>query len=110
MIENHMKSFAPLFIAGVLLAGVSLDASAANFNGKLDVVDYNSASNSARYYSYTAGLSIFAPTGVAGDLLREAYFEKATVNVSYTPIACPGGITGACGNLLFVSVSAAAIP
>ena len=105
-----MKSLVPLLVTGALLAGVSLDAHATNFAGKFDIADNFGTNTSTRFYNATVGLSVFAPAGIPGDLLREAFFRKTYVNVSYTPIACPAGITGSCGTVTTVSVSASNIP
>jgi hypothetical protein len=53
---------------------------------------------------------IYASNDTAGALLREAFYRKTSVYVSYTPIVCPFGENGTCGNAGYVQVVAADIP
>ena len=105
------SSLAALLFAGLMFAA-SPDADAASFNGKFDIAqtDTFGSTTTARYYSAAAQLSIYAPEGANAELLREAFFRKTFVSVSYTPIACPPGTGGSCGALTFITVSAGNIP
>ena len=106
-----MKTSTSLILAGLLFGAACSDANASNFAGKFDIAQTNSSSTtSTRYYNAAAGLSIYAPAGASADLLREAYFRKVFVNVSYTAIACPGGVSGTCGQLFYITVDALNIP
>ena len=106
-----MKTSNSLILAGLLFGAACSDASATNFGGKFDIAQTsNSSTTSTRYYSAATALSIYAPVGPNADLLREAYFRKAFVNISYTPIACPPGTNGTCGQLTFITLDTTGIP
>jgi hypothetical protein len=107
-----MKIAISLAVASLLLVAVSQDASAANFAGKFDVEssDFSSNNGTVRFYSASQSLSIFAAPGAYASMLQEAFFRKTFVNASYTPVACPAGITGSCGTLNTLTIAASNIP
>jgi hypothetical protein len=91
----------------VLVLLVAADLRADNFSGKITLVQVNS--NGTRFFISGKNLSLFAPAEPR-EVLLQAFFKKAPVDVGYTVIACPGGITGTCGNVNFVNVNAVNIP
>ena len=91
----------------VLVLLVATDAHAVNFSGKITLVQVNS--NGTRFFISSAGLSLFAPAEHR-EVLLQAFFRKAPVDIGYTVTPCPGGITGTCGNVNFVNVVASNIP
>lgn len=72
--------------------------------GKIDLVEKTSG-RSVRFFARGAGLSLFA-RGDFKTILLEGYFAKAKMSVGYRTIDCPGGITGPCGKVDFVSIDA----
>lgn len=99
---------------GLALALVMWSAgplAAASYNGTIGLVQVSeiNGSETARFYVAASALSLYA-TGVEQDLLREALVHKAFVSVSYTVMTCPPGITGSCGLVSMVTLSAANVP
>ncbi len=90
-----------------LILASAVPAFAVNFSGKITLVQVTSLGT--RFFVQPKGLSLFA-TGEYRDVLRDAFYRKANVDVGYTTIACPGGITGTCGNVNFVSVDQSGLP
>ena len=88
--------------ACVVMASVR-SADAANFSGKITLVQVTGSPGTLRFFVSGSGLSLFA-TGDFKEVLLQAFMHKASVDVGYTPIPCTGGITGTCGNVVFVSV------
>ena len=72
--------------------------------GNIDLVEKTSG-RSVRFFARGSGLSLFA-TGDFKTILLEGYYAKAKMSVGYRTISCPGGITGPCGKVDFVSVDA----
>jgi hypothetical protein len=83
-----------------LILASAVPALADNFFGKMTLVQVSTLGT--RFFVQPKGLSLFA-TGEYRDVLLEALSHKANVSVGYTKIACPGGITGTCGNVNFVT-------
>lgn len=92
--------------ACMVVAGVR-SADANNFAGKITLVQVTGSPGSLRFFVSGSGLSLFA-TGDYKEVLLHAFMHKATVSLSYTPITCPGGITGTCGNVFLVTVDQSA--
>ncbi len=63
------------------------------------------AGRSVRFFARRDGLSLFA-RGDFAQVLLQGFYSKARLSVGYRTIACPGGITGPCGKVDFVSVEA----
>lgn len=96
-------------IVAVLLFILSASSAFAdNVSGKITVVQTNS--NGTRFFFGVQKLSLFTTSAEHRALLLGAFLRKANVDAGYTKIACPGGITGTCGTVNFVSVDASAIP
>jgi hypothetical protein len=72
--------------------------------GKFDLVEKTSG-RWVRFFARHDGLSLFAK-GDFKVILLQGYYTKARMSVGYRPISCPGGITGPCGRVDFVSVDA----
>jgi hypothetical protein len=72
--------------------------------GKVDLVEKTSG-RAVRFFARHDGLSLFA-TGDFKTILLEGYYAKAKMSVGYRTINCPGGISGSCGRVDFVSVDA----
>lgn len=98
-----------LFVS-VLFCAFGAPASAAYFGGKFDVAATDSSSSNVRYYNAAQGLSIYAAPGPSAAVLQDAFFRKTYVSLNYTPQVCPPGITGTCGSLTTITVSAFNIP
>jgi hypothetical protein len=107
-----MKTSTSLLLAGLLFGAACTDASATNYSGKFDIAqsDNMGSPTTIRYYNMASALSIYAPANSNADILREAFFKKTYISISYTPIVCPGGVTGTCGTLVSISVNASNIP
>ncbi len=108
-----MKRVSSVLVAGALALGLSANADAASFSGKFDLVQTGSSGSTTniRFYNAASGLSIFtSATDPNGSLLQGAFLRKASVDIGYTPIVCPPGYSGTCGNLYWINVSTAAIP
>jgi hypothetical protein len=98
--------------AVVTLLLIVLSASSAfadNVHGQIAVVQ-TSSSLGTRFFIRTNNLSLFTTSADHKALLLEAFMRKAFVDVGYTRITCPGGITGTCGTVNFASVDITAIP
>jgi hypothetical protein len=74
---------------------------AQNYVGKLDLVQITSLGT--RFFVKATGLSLFA-SGDHKDGLTQAFFRKASVSVGFSPVPCPGGLQGTCGNVVSVTV------
>lgn len=97
-----MKSPATVTVLGLgLLLAAATPAWANNYFGKLTLVQTNSAGT--RFFVRPQSLSLFAVDDHR-DVLLNAFFRQSNVSISYTTIACPGGITGTCGRVNFTSV------
>ncbi len=105
------RSRRPAWAFAVALLGLlSANAHALSYNGRIDLVQSTGAnSTSVRYYISAQGLSVFA-TGVNETILREAFFRKANVSISYQPMDCPNGTLGTCGSLTLITVHALNLP
>ena len=86
----------------ILLVQPALGATEKSWFGKFDLVEKTSG-RSVRFFARKDGLSLFA-RGDFKVILLEGYYAKARMSVGYTTIDCPGGITGPCGRVDFVSV------
>jgi hypothetical protein len=82
-------------------------AAAVNYHGKIKLVQVTSAGT--RFLTETGPVSLFA-TGDFKEVLIQAFFKKAALDIGYTVIPCTGGITGTCGNVNFVSVNTTGLP
>lgn len=91
-----------LLVATLAASGLWASAAmAVNYVGKLDLVQVTS--NGTRFFVRASSLSLFA-SGDYRDVMLEGYFRKSNFSVGYQPMTCPGGITGTCGKVNFVSV------
>lgn len=88
--------------AATILLQVPNAATAKSWFGKFDLVDKTSG-GSVRFFARGDGLSLYAK-GDFKAILLGGYFAKAKMSVG--SISCPGGITGPCGRVNFVSVDA----
>jgi hypothetical protein len=83
-------------------------AFAENYVGKIWLVQVAGANGQTRFHTDgppASRISLYA-TGDHESVLLEAFWRKATVSVGYVPLSpCPGGITGTCGTVNFVSVN-----
>ncbi len=70
--------------------------------GKFDLVE-KTKGRSVRFFARADGLSLFA-RGDFKEILLHGYFVKARMSIGYRAISCPGGITGPCGFVNFVSI------
>ena len=107
-----MKRVSSVLVAGALALGLCANANAAGFSGTFDIVQTMSSGGTTtmRFWNAANHLFIYASNDTAGALLREAFYRKASVYVAYTPIVCPAGENGTCGNAGYVQVVAADIP
>jgi hypothetical protein len=78
-------------------------AEAANFFGRITLVQNTGTPGTLRFFISSSGLSLFA-SGDFKDVLLQGFYAKANISVGYNVITCPGGITGTCGTVTFVSV------
>jgi hypothetical protein len=97
-----------VLVAAAFLLLFAAAAHADNAAGKINIVQTSSIG--MRFFMQPQALSLFTTSAEHRELLLGAFFRKASLNVSYTKITCPGGITGTCGTVTFVSVDATAIP
>ncbi len=97
-----------VFLALLLLVLSASSAFADNVSAKITLVQTNS--NGMRFFFSAQGLSLFTTSAEHRELMLGAFFRKANVDVGYTKIACPGGITGTCGTVNFVSVNTSTFP
>jgi hypothetical protein len=107
-----MKHVSSVLVAGALGLGLCANANATNFSGTFDIVQTLSSGGTTtmRYWNAANHLFIYASNDTAGSLLREAFYRKALVTIGYTPIVCPAGENGTCGNVSYVQVKATDIP
>lgn len=93
-------------VASALITFTQIHAvHAANFSGRIFVVQNTSQPGVLRFFANTPTvISLFA-SGDFKDVLLQAFFHKANVDVSYTPITCLDGITPPCGTVTSVSVN-----
>jgi hypothetical protein len=107
MTLRHSLVSACLLVSSLACA----DASAAYFYGKFDSAQSDvSNSTRMRYSNTAAGLGIYTTPGANADLMQAAFMRKAPIDVTYNVIACPAGVTGTCGALVVLNVSAITIP
>jgi hypothetical protein len=107
MTLRHALVFACLLVSSLVCA----DASAAYYYGKFDYAQSDfSSSTRMHYYNVAAGLHIYTTPGGNADLMQAAFMRKAPVDVTYSVIACPAGISGTCGSIIVLNVSAVTIP
>lgn len=92
-------------VLGLLLT--ALPAHAVNFHGKIKLVQVTGVG--LRFQTASPSVSLFA-TGDAKEVMIQAFYKKATLDIAYNTIACPAGITGTCGNVTFVSVNDTGLP
>ncbi len=97
-----MKRGITMAVAAALLAAAPVAAQCASWFGKIDLVE-STAGRPVRFFVHADGLSLFA-RGEAKEILLAGFYAKATMSVGYRPVKCPGGITGPCGRVNFVSV------
>ena len=104
---NMMRSMGVL----LALAAGSGPLAAASYNGTINLVQASEINGveTARFYIAAGTLSLYAK-GIEQELLREALVHKAYVSVGYTPISCPPGILGSCGDVTLVTLSAVNVP
>jgi hypothetical protein len=97
-----------LLCLGVILGLLLMvqPAHAVNFSGKIQLVQVTSG---LRFLAAGSPLNLFA-TGDAKEVLLQAFYAKAHVDIGYTVVPCTGGITGTCGTVNFVSVNSANLP
>ena len=90
-----------------LILASAVPVLADSFVGKITLVQVTSVGT--KFYVQPKGLSLFA-AGEYREALLHAFYHKANVSVGYTTIACPGGLSGTCGNVNFVSVDQSNFP
>ncbi len=97
-----------LIVAAVASVLSPAMASAENYVGKIWLVQVAGVGGQTRFHTDgppASRISLYA-TGDHEVVLLDAFWRKATVSVGYAPLTpCPGGITGACGTVNFVSVN-----
>ena len=98
-----MRNMLMALVAAASLMVASPSAEAANFFGKITLVQVTGTEGTLRFFVSGSTLSLFA-SGDFKDVLLHAFYHKATASIAYTVITCPGGITGTCGTVTFVSV------
>lgn len=100
------KYVAAAAVVAATLAPVG--AFAENYVGKIWLVQVAGASGQTRFHTDgppASRISLYA-TGDDEAVMLEGFWRKATMSIAYTPLTpCPGGITGACGTVTFVSVN-----
>jgi hypothetical protein len=103
--KKMMKNALLSLVAAACVTFASVPAAnAANFFGRITLVQVTGTEGTLRFFiSGGAGLSLFA-SGDFKDVLLHAFYQKANASISYNVITCPGGITGTCGAVTFVSV------
>ena len=92
-------------VLGLLLT--ARPAHAVNFSGKIRLVQVNS--NGLRFLAAGSSLSLYA-TGDTKEVLLHAFYDKVTVDLSYTVVACTGGILGTCGTVNSLTVNDTNLP
>ncbi len=106
--------FSLSLLAGIAISTASLSASAAtaSYIGRFEFMQYYPGyygENVVRFANFTDRVNLYAEDGMA-EVLREAYFAKTKVMVSYTITPCPGTMTGTCGKPYYVQIQQADIP
>ncbi len=102
----HRTKYLVSAFAFISLSLFSVQANAANYNGRIDLVQSTGAnSTSVRYFISSQSLSLYA-TGAIESIIRDAFFREANVSIVYQPTICPNGILGTCGNVSSVTVHA----
>lgn len=101
-------------LAGMAITALSLPSSAAtaSFVGRIEFMQYYPdyyGENVVRFANFTDRVNLYAKGGMA-DVLRDAYFAKAKVMLSYTVIPCPGSMTGTCGEPYYLQIQHTDIP
>lgn len=93
-----------VIVAAVFVLAVAGEAPAFadSWFGRVDLVE-STAGRSTRFFVRQSALSLFA-RGDSRAILLSGFYSKATMSVGYKPISCPGGISGRCGRVNFVSV------
>ena len=93
-----------MLVAAILVftAAGAAPAFADSWFGKVDLVE-STPGRSTRFFVRSSALSLFARADSKAILLG-GFYAKATMSVGYKLISCPGGITGRCGRVNFVSV------
>lgn len=94
-------------LAILLFASFSDTALADSFTGKVTNYQIYSSTNSDNY-SVKIGPYTLTAARANAELLREAFFRKLTVNVSFTPTSC--FITPPCGHISSVTIQSADLP
>ena len=97
-----MRHIVRAAIVTLILASGVPGAQAASWFGKIDLAE-STAGRPMRFFARSSGLSLFA-RGEARAIMLAGFYAKATMSVGYHPIKCPGGITGPCSRVDFVSV------
>ena len=101
----HRRFAALMATTLTILQPVTGDVQAAtekSWFGQFDLAE-KTAARSVRFFARKDGLSLFA-TGDFRAILLQGFYTKAKMSVGYRTIECPGGITGYCGKVNFVSV------
>ena len=101
-------------LAGLAISALSLPTSAASgsYIGRFEFMQYYPGyygENVVRFANFTDRINLYAEDGMA-EVLREAYFAKAKVMVSYTITPCPSGMAGTCGKPFYVQIQHTDIP
>jgi hypothetical protein len=94
-------------LAVLVFAGISGNALAESFTGKVSSYQIYTNSNGDNY-SVKIGPYNFSAARANAELLREAFFRKLTVNVSFTPTTC--FINPPCGYISSVYLQSADLP
>ncbi len=87
-------------LCGFSLMG-ALPALADNYSGKIDFVQVNSSNT--RFVVSSRGLNLYA-NGAFRDLMIQGFYRRSGFTVTYTPVKCPTGIKGTCGNVSGLTV------
>jgi ABC-type long-subunit fatty acid transport system fused permease/ATPase subunit len=101
MIARAKKIFFVTAAVWIISGVLTLPAIADNYVGKITLVQVTT--QGTRFYVRAQRLSLYAK-GEYRDVLVEGFYTKSNFSIGYTPMTCPGGITGKCGKVNFVSV------
>lgn len=96
----------------IILVPLTSSAATASYIGRFEFMQYYPGyygDNVVRFANFTDRVNLYAEDGMA-DVLRDAYFAKAKVMVTYTITPRPGGMTGTCGKPYYVQVQHTDIP